>query len=80
MRKTFEQGDIIFDKSTMCFGIVINDLDCINRVKALEVSHACRIECPHKSDVEYVGEVGDLRAEIKRLIKSSNLIKGGDLI
>ena len=77
MKVYYEQGDIVLDKETMSFAIVLEDKEDINRVKAITTNRVVSVEYLHRDNVEYVGEV-DLLAEIKRIVKNANLIKDGE--
>lgn len=67
MKVIFEQGDIVLNKKTLSFGIVLDDMEEINRVRVLTVTHRVIIEHPHRNEVEYVTFV-DLRSKLKKIL------------
>lgn len=67
MKFIFEQGDIVLNKNTLSFGIVLDDMEEINRVKVLTVKHRAVVEYPHRDEVDYIGKV-DLSAKLKTIL------------
>lgn len=67
MKVIFEQGDIVLNKKTLSFGIVLEDMEEINRVKVLTVKHKAIVEYPRRNEVDYISEV-DLAAKLKTIL------------
>lgn len=67
MKVFFEQGDIVLNKKTLSFGIVLYDMEEINRVIVLTVKHRAVVEYPRRNEVDYIGKV-DLAAKLKKIL------------
>ncbi|MBQ6906217.1 MAG: hypothetical protein IJN75_04275 [Clostridia bacterium] len=67
MQLNYDQGDIVYNKLSCHFGIVLSDVG-EDTVEIIEVSAVCYVNTPPRNALQYHGSVGDMRGTLKQLI------------
>lgn len=66
MQLNYDQGDIVYNKLSCHFGIVLSDMGD-ETVEILEVSAVCYVNTPPRNALQYHGCI-ELRDKLKNLI------------
>ena len=66
MQLNYDQGDIVYNKLSCHFGIVLSDVG-EDTVEIIEVSAVCYVNTPPRNALQYHGSI-ELRDKIKKLI------------
>ena len=72
MRIDYDQGDIVYNKLSCQFGIVLSDTGD-ETIEIIEVSAVCYINNVPRKELQYHGTI-DLRDKLKMLIRENAII------